>query len=78
MCCVRLERCRSTAGVAAEVAAGVLPEGRWMLICMLRRVLGGGLLLSCVATLGYCVKQLGSGILGAVKAGVLCTARALP
>ena len=31
MCCVRLERCRSTAGVAAEVAAGVLPEGRWTL-----------------------------------------------
>ena len=29
--CVRLERCRSTAGVAAEVAAGVLPEGCWML-----------------------------------------------
>ena len=46
MCCVRLERCRSTAVVAAEVAAGVLPEGRWTL--------------------------------GAVKAGVLCTARALP
>ena len=30
MCCVRLERCRSTAGVAAEVAAGVLPEGGWV------------------------------------------------
>jgi hypothetical protein len=29
VCCVRLERCRSTAGVAAEVAAGVLPEGCW-------------------------------------------------
>ena len=29
MCCVRLERCRSTAGVAAEVAAEVLPEGCW-------------------------------------------------
>jgi len=28
--------------------------------------------------LGYCVKQLGSWVLGAVKAGVLCTARALP
>jgi len=27
VCCVRLERCRSTAEVAAEVAAGVLPEG---------------------------------------------------
>ena len=77
MCCVRLERCRSTAGVAAEVAAGVLPEGCWRLICMLS-TLGSGLLLSCVATLGYCVKQLGSWILGAVKAGVLCTARALP
>ena len=32
---------------------------------------GGGLLLRCVATLGYCVKQLGSWILGAVKAGML-------
>ena len=32
MCCVRLERCRSTAGVAAKVAAdGVLPEGGWVL-----------------------------------------------
>jgi hypothetical protein len=31
-----------------------------------------------VATLGYCVKLLGSWMLGAVKAGVLCTARALP
>ena len=78
MCCVRLKHCRSTAGVAAEVAASVLPEGRWMLICMLRRVLDGGLLLSCVATLGYCVKQLNSWILSAVKAGVLCTAKALP
>ena len=29
MCCVRLERCCSTAGVAAEVAAEVLPEGCW-------------------------------------------------
>ena len=29
MCCVRLERCRSTAGVAAEVAAEVLPESCW-------------------------------------------------
>ena len=29
MCCVRLERCRGTAGVAAEVAAGVLPGGCW-------------------------------------------------
>ena len=57
---IRLERCCSTAGVAAEVAAGVLPEGRWMLICMLRHILGGSLLLSCVATLGYCIKQLGN------------------
>ena len=77
MCCIRLERCRSTAGVAAEVAARVLPEGYWMLVCMLS-TLGSGLLLSCVATLGYCVKQLGSWILGAIKAGILCTARALP
>ena len=38
----------------------------------------GGLLLSCVATLGYCVKQLGSWVLGAIKAGILYTARALP
>ena len=30
MCYIRLERCRSATGVAAEVAAGVLPEGRWM------------------------------------------------
>jgi len=77
VCYVRLERCHSTTGVAAEVAAGVLPEGYWMLIYMLS-TLGSGLLLSCVATLGYCVKQLGSWILGAVKAGVLYTARALP
>ena len=49
-----------------------------MLVCMLRRVLGGSLLLSCVATLGYCVKQLGSWMLGAIKASILCTARALP
>jgi len=28
VCCIRLERCRSTTKVAAEVAAnGVLPEG---------------------------------------------------
>ena len=46
MCYVRLERCHSTTKVAAGVAAGVLPEGCW--------------------------------ILGAVKAGVLYTARALP
>ena len=31
MCYIRLERCRSTAGVAAKVAAGVLPEGGWVL-----------------------------------------------
>ena len=42
-----------------------------MLICILRRVLGISLLLSCVATLEYCVKQLGSWILGAIKAGIL-------
>jgi hypothetical protein len=76
--CVRLERYYSTAGVAAEVAAGVLPGGCWMLICMLRRVLDGGLLLRCVTTLGYCIKLLGNWILGAVKAGVLYTAKALP
>ena len=38
-----------------------------MLICMLS-TLGSGLLLRCVAILGYCVKQLGSWILGTVKA----------
>jgi len=32
--CVRLERCRSTAEVAAEVAAGVLPEGCWMFVAV--------------------------------------------
>ena len=48
-----------------------------MLIYMLRRVLGGSLLLSCVAMLGYCIKQLGSWILGTVKAGVLYTAKVL-
>ena len=31
MCCIRLERCYSTARVAAEVAAKVLPEGCWVL-----------------------------------------------
>ena len=30
-----------------------------MLICMLRRVLGNGLLLGYIVTLGYCVKLLG-------------------
>jgi len=34
-----------------------------MLVCMLRRVLGIGLLLSCIATLVYCVKLLGNWIL---------------
>ena len=34
-----------------------------MLICMLKRVLGIGLLLSCIATLGYYVKLLGNWIL---------------
>ena len=48
-----------------------------MLIYMLS-ILGSSLLLSCVATLGYCVKQLGSWILGTVKANMLYTARALP
>ena len=48
-----------------------------MLIYILS-ILGSSLLLSCVVILGYCVKQLGSWILGAVKAGVLYTARALP
>jgi hypothetical protein len=49
-----------------------------MLIYMLRRVLGCRMLLSYITTLGYCVKLLGSWILGAVKASMLCTARALP
>ena len=40
--------------------------------------LGSGLLLSYVATLGYYVKQLGSWILGAIKASILYTARVLP
>ena len=78
MCCVWLECCCSTAGVVAKVAAGVLPEGCWMLVCILRRILDGGLLLRCVATLGYCIKLLGNWMLGTVKAGVLCMARALP
>ena len=34
-----------------------------MLVCMLRRVLGISLLLSCVATLGYCVELLDNWIL---------------
>ena len=48
-----------------------------MLIYILS-ILGSGLLLSCVATLGYCIKLLGNWILGAVKANILYTARALP
>ena len=48
-----------------------------MLIYMLS-ILGSGLLLSCIVMLGYCVKQLSSWILGAVKASILYTARALP
>jgi hypothetical protein len=47
-----------------------------MLIYILS-TLGSGLLLNCVATLGYCIKQLGSWILGTVKAGVLYTAKVL-
>ena len=49
-----------------------------MLVYILRRVLGGGLLLSYVATLGYYVKQLSSWILSAVKASILYTVRVLP
>jgi hypothetical protein len=74
---IRLKRCCSTARVAAEVATRVLPKGRWMLIYILG-TLSSGLLLSCVVTLGYCIKQLGSWILGTVEAGVLYTAKALP
>ena len=48
-------------------------RGCWALICMLRRVLDSGLLLSCVATLGYCVKLLGNWVLGAVDKLVCCT-----
>jgi hypothetical protein len=48
-----------------------------MLICILG-ILNSGLLLSCIVTLGYCIKQLGSWILGTVKAGVLYMAKALP
>ena len=49
-----------------------------MLICMLKRVLDGGLLLRYITTLGYYIKLLGNWILGIIKTGVLCTARALP
>jgi hypothetical protein len=76
VCYVRLKHCYSTAGVAAEVAAGVLPEGRWILICILG-ILGSGLLLNYIVMLGYCIKQLSSWILGTVEAGVLYTAKAL-
>jgi len=48
-----------------------------VLICILRRILDSGLLLNCVTTLEYCVKQLGSWILGTIKASILYTARAL-
>ena len=41
---------------------------------MLRRVLDSGLLLSCITTLGYCVKLLGSWMLGTVKKS-WCAAR---
>jgi hypothetical protein len=40
---------------------------------MLRRVLDSGLLLGCVATLEYCIKLLGSWMLGAVEKLVCCT-----
>ena len=49
-----------------------------MVVCMLRRVLDGGLLLRCVAMLGYCIKLLGNWMLSTIKASILCTARALP
>ena len=41
---------------------------------MLRRVLESGLLLSCITMLGYCVKLLGSWMLGAVEK-LVCYAR---
>ena len=49
-----------------------------MLIYILRRVLDGGLLLRCVTTLKYYIKLLGNWMLGAIKASILYTARALP
>ena len=48
-----------------------------MLICILS-ILGSGLLLSCVTTLGYCIKLLGNWMLGIIKASILYTAKALP
>ena len=48
-----------------------------MLIYILS-ILGSGLLLSCVATLGYCIKLLGNWMLGTIKASILYTAKALP
>ena len=42
------------------------------MICMLRRILDGGLLLSCIAMLGYCIKLLGSWMLGAIEKLVCC------
>jgi hypothetical protein len=38
VCYVRLERCYSTAGVAAKVAARVLPEGYWMFSAVMLEV----------------------------------------
>jgi len=40
VCCIRLERCYSTAGVAIKVAAnGVLPKGCWVLGAVMLGVL---------------------------------------
>ena len=41
-------------------------------------ILGSGLLLSYIATLGYCIKLLGNWMLGIIKAGILCMAKVLP
>ena len=49
-----------------------------MLICVLRHILDGSLLLRCVATLGYCIKLLGNWMLGIIKVSILYMARALP
>jgi hypothetical protein len=74
-----LEYCARLLGrwiLGTREAVGLLmlgtARGCWTLICMLRRVLEGGLLLSCVATLGYCAKLLGSWMLGAVEKLVCC------
>ena len=48
-----------------------------MLIYILKRVLGGGLLLNYIVTLGYYIKQLGSWILDTIKASILYIAKAL-